>query len=105
MLNFELTQEQQALVDTTRKFVRDKIIPIAAECDEQSKFPVEIFRDAWELGLTAAIVPETYGGSGVSEIDHVLLTEELAYGCTGIQTSITANTLAATPVLLAGNEE
>jgi acyl-CoA dehydrogenase len=35
----------------------------------------------------------------------VLITEELAYGCTGIQTAMTANTLAATPVLLAGNEE
>jgi len=40
----------------------------------------------------------------LSEVDNVLLTEELAYGCTGIQTTITANTLASTPIMLAGTD-
>jgi acyl-CoA dehydrogenase len=105
MLDFEPTEEQRALVDNTRKFVKERIIPIAAECDEQEKFPMDIFREAWELGLSAPLIPEEYGGSGLSELDNVLLMEELAYGCTGIQTSIMANTLCATPLMIAGSEE
>jgi acyl-CoA dehydrogenase len=105
MLDFELTDDQKALVDTVRKFARDRIIPVAAKCDEEEKFPEDVFRAAFELGLTAPLVPEEYGGAGLSEIDHVLITEELGYACTGIQTSITANTLCATPLLIAGNDE
>lgn len=105
MLGFELTEEQQALVQTARQFTRDQIIPIAAECDREARFPHDVFVQAWKLGLSAPIIPEAYGGAGLSELEHVLITEELAYGCTGIQTSITANTLAATPLILSSNEE
>lgn len=105
MLDFELTEEQQALVQTARQFTKDRIIPVAAECDVHSKFPVEVFEAAWELGLVTPCIEEKYGGAGLGEIDNVLLTEELAYGCTGIQTSITANTLAATPIMIAGSED
>ncbi|WP_419249696.1 acyl-CoA dehydrogenase family protein [Sandaracinus amylolyticus] len=104
-MDFELTEEQQALVSTARQFTKDRIIPIAAECDQHSKFPVDVFKQAWELGLVTPGIEEKYGGAGMGEIDNVLITEELAYGCTGIQTSITANTLAATPIMIAGNED
>jgi len=104
MLNFELTPEQKALVDETRRFTRERIIPIAAEADKTHEFPVDVFKEAWELGLVGPNIPEEYGGAGMGEVDHVLLTEELAFGCTGIQTSMTANVLAATPILIAGNE-
>ncbi len=104
MLNFELSEEQKALVDEARRFTKQKIIPIAGTCDREHRFPHEVFREAWELGFVAPGIPQEYGGNGLSEVDNVLLTEELAYGCTGIQTSITVNTLAATPVIIAGNE-
>ena len=105
MLNFELTEEQRALVEQSRRFTKEKIVPIAGECDKTHKFPNDVFKEAWELGFVNASVDEEYGGSGLSEVDHVLLTEELAFGCTGIQTSITANTLAATPIMLAGSDD
>lgn len=105
MLDFELTAEQKSLIENVRSFVRDRIIPVAAECDENEKFPMEVFEEAFELGLSAPVIPEQYGGAGLGELDHVLLVEELGYGCTGIQTSITANVLCATPLLLAGSEE
>ena len=104
MLSFELTEEQKALVDETRRFTKEKIIPIAAECDRKHTFPNDVFKEAWEMGLVAPGIPTEYGGNGVGEVEHVLITEELAYGCTGIQTSFTANTLAATPILVAGTE-
>ncbi|MGD8317185.1 MAG: acyl-CoA dehydrogenase family protein, partial [Myxococcales bacterium] len=105
MLNFELTAEQKALVEETRRFTREKIIPVAGEADRTHQFPMDVFKEAWELGLVAPTIPEAYGGAGMTEVDNVLLTEELAFGCTGIQTSMTANTLAATPILIAGNDE
>ncbi|MCX7807501.1 MAG: acyl-CoA dehydrogenase family protein [Deltaproteobacteria bacterium] len=105
MIDFELTEEQKALQRLAREFTKDRIIPIAAECDRESKFPHEVFKEAHRLGLVAPNIPAAYGGMGLSELDHVLIVEELAYGCTGIQTSITANALAATPIMLAGTEE
>ncbi|UCF45930.1 MAG: acyl-CoA dehydrogenase family protein [Myxococcales bacterium] len=104
MLNFELTSEQKTLVEETRRFTREKIIPIAAEADKTHEFPMDVYKEAWELGLVGPNIPEEYGGAGMGEVDNVLLTEELAFGCTGIQTSMTANVLAATPILIAGND-
>jgi acyl-CoA dehydrogenase len=104
MLDFELTPEQRTLVDETRRFTREKIIPIAGEADKTHEFPMDVFKEAWELGLVGPNIPEEYGGAGLGEVDHVLVTEELAFGCTGIQTSMTANALAATPILIAGND-
>jgi acyl-CoA dehydrogenase len=49
-------------------------------------------------------VPSEYGGAAMGELENALITEQLAYGCTGIQTSMLANTLALTPILLAGND-
>jgi len=105
MLNFELTAEQKTLVDETRRFTREKIIPVAAEADKTHQFPMGVFKEAWELGFVGPTIPEAYGGAGMTELDNVLLTEELAFGCTGIQTSMTANTLAATPIIIAGNDQ
>ena len=105
MLNFELTPEQKILVEETRRFTREKIIPIAGEADKTHEFPMDVYKEAWELGLVGPNIPEEYGGAGMGEVDHVLLTEELAFGCTGIQTSMTANVLAATPILIAGNDD
>ncbi len=105
MLNFELTDEQKALVDETRRFVKERIIPVAAEADRKHEFPRDVFEEAFEMGLVNAGIDEAYGGAGISEVDHALITEELGFGCTGIQTSLTANALAATPVMIAGTDE
>ncbi|HEX2879476.1 MAG TPA: acyl-CoA dehydrogenase family protein, partial [Polyangiaceae bacterium] len=56
-------------------------------------------------GLVNAVIPSEFGGAGLCELDSSLITEQLAYGCTGIQTSMLANILALTPILLAGNQE
>ena len=105
MLNFSLSEEHQSLIDTASRFARERIIPVAAECDQKSEFPVQVFKDAWELGLINPTVPEEYGGNGMGELENALIGEQLAYGCTGVQTSMLANGLALTPIKLAGSEE
>jgi acyl-CoA dehydrogenase len=105
MFDFEPTEEQRALIETARRFTRERIIPIAAECDRESKFPKHVFEEAHAIGLVNPTLPTEYGGAGLSDVDSSLITEELAYGCSGIQTSLTANTLGLTPIKLAGSDE
>ena len=105
MIDFELTEEQKALIDVARRFTKERIIPVAAEADKKSEFPREVFYEAHKLGLVNPTLPAEYGGPGLSDLESAMLTEELAYGCSGIQTSMTANTLGLTPIKLAGSEE
>src|SRR5262245_42202245 len=105
MYNLEFSDEQKALVETARKFTREVVIPRAAELDESSELPLEICKQAFELGLMNAEVPDVYGGLDLSCLSHCLVMEELAYGCTGVNVTLTANNLAAMPLLIAGTEE
>jgi len=104
-MDFSITEEQQRLVDTARKFTREKITPVAQKLDEHGTFPKEICEQGWELGLMNAEIPPDYGGLGLSTLDHVLMLEEINYGCAGVGTTMTANNLAAMPLILAGSEE
>jgi acyl-CoA dehydrogenase len=105
MIDFSPTEEQVQLQELARKFAREEVIPKAAHHDQTGEFPHEIVRKAWEIGLMNTHVPIEYGGAGLGVLDGCLITEEFAYGCTGIATAMEANGLAAAPVIVAGNEE
>src|ERR1700689_3944868 len=105
MIDFEPTEEHRPPIDTARRFARERIIPIARECDRESRFPRDVFEAAWKIGLVNPTPPSEFGGPGLSDLDSTFITEELAYGCSGIQTSMTANTLGMTPIKLAGSQE
>ncbi len=105
MLNFGLSDEQRALIEVAKRFTKERIMPVAAECDRESRFPKDVFEAAHALGLVNASVSVEYGGPGMGELENALIAEQLAYGCTGIQTSLLANTLALTPIKLGGNED
>jgi acyl-CoA dehydrogenase len=101
--DFSLTSEQESLRDLARKFARTEMAPKAAECDRAGRFPEEIYRKAWELGLMNLNVPAEYGGSGLGLVEQCLIVEELAHACAGMTTSIIANCLALEPILLGGS--
>ncbi|KAK9499993.1 hypothetical protein O3M35_002914 [Rhynocoris fuscipes] len=103
-MSFALNDTQKEFQDLARKFVREEIIPVAAEHDRTGKFPWEIVKKAHALGLMNSHVPQQYGGLGMGVFDGCLVAEELAYGCTGIMTAIEASGLGQTPVLIAGND-
>ena len=105
MLDYALTEEQSSLRDLARRFARTEMAPHAAECDRAGRFPEEIYRKAFDLGLMNLNVPADYGGSGLALLDQCLIVEELAYGCAGMTTSIIANCLALEPILLGGSPE
>jgi len=105
MPDFALTPEQESLRDMARKFARTEMAPHAAECDRTPRFPEEIYRKAFDLGLMNLNVPSELGGSGLTLFDQCLIVEELAYACGGMMTSIIANCLALEPILLGGTPE
>jgi acyl-CoA dehydrogenase len=103
-ISFSLSSEQQELQDLSRKFTLQEIIPQAKHHDQTGAYPVDILRKAWNVGLLNLHIPSKYGGLGLGVLDCAIVSEELAYGCTGIQTAAEANGLAEAPVILAGNE-
>ena len=104
-VNFELSDEQKEYQQTARKFAREVIVPAAEHHDKTGEYPWGVIKQAWELGLINMHIPQENGGLGLGIFDTCLVTEELAYGCTGIQTAIEANSLGQMPVILAGNAE
>lgn len=105
MIDLTLTAEQKSLKDLAHKFAATELRPIAAECDEHSRFPTEVFRKAWENGLMNEFIPTEFGGLGLSSLDGCLLIEEMAWGCAGIATSLFCNGLALAPIFCGGNDE
>jgi acyl-CoA dehydrogenase len=105
VVDFSQSEEHKGLIEMSRRFTKERITPIAAECDEKGVFPMDVFKEAWSIGLVNPTIPTEYGGAGMGELENTLICEELAYGCIGIETSFLANGLALTPIKLAGNED
>jgi acyl-CoA dehydrogenase len=104
-VGFELTEEQKMLQKMAREFTAAEITPVAAEYDEHAKFPEDIFHKARELGIVNMNIPSEYGGVGATVLEECIVGEEVGYGCTGIGTSISTNSLGDLPIILAGTEK
>ncbi|MBM3310855.1 MAG: acyl-CoA dehydrogenase [Candidatus Aminicenantes bacterium] len=105
MIDFTLSEEQQALRDLTREFALKEMRPVAAKYDQGHEFPAEVMQKAFEAGFLTCHIPEAYGGGGLSILDMAILSEELSAGCLGMFTSMMACSLATMPVVLFGSEE
>jgi acyl-CoA dehydrogenase len=104
-ISFALTDEQKELRALAREFAEKEIRPKAAEYDEHQTHPADVIVKAHELGLMNVHVPEEYGGLGLKTFDGILIGEEFSWGCAGMAVSLTANTLGAAPVFIAGTDE
>jgi len=102
---FSLTEEQKMIQDLAREFARNEIAPVAEHYDVSHEYPWPVIKKAQELGLTTMNTPEKYGGLGLSMFEECLVSEELAWGCSGISTAIGVNSLGMLPIILAGSEE
>ena len=105
MVDFTLTDEQKSMRELAHDFAQKEIRPVAWEYDKEGTWPQGIIDKAWELGLMNGHLPEAYGGPGLSYLDGAIIEEEIAWGCSGIGTSLTCNGLASAPLALAGSEE
>jgi acyl-CoA dehydrogenase len=104
-ISFGLTEEQREIQLLAREFAKNEIAPKAEHYDKSHEYPWPVIKKAQELGLTTMNIPEEYGGLGLSLLEECIVTEELAYGCSGMSTAIGVNGLAILPILIAGTEE
>jgi alkylation response protein AidB-like acyl-CoA dehydrogenase len=105
-MNFQLNENQLAIADMIRKFGKEHIYPQMMEWDENQIFPVDVFKKLGDLGLMGMLVPEEYGGSGLSYTEYVTAIIELGKICGSIALSMAAhNSLCTGHILAFGNDE
>ncbi len=105
-MNFQLNENQLAIADMIRKFGKEHIYPNMMEWDENQIFPVDVFKKLGDLGLMGVLVPEEYGGSGLSYSEYVTAIIELGKICGSIALSMAAhNSLCTGHILAFGNDE
>lgn len=105
-MDFSLTEEQQMVQDTARRFAEEQIKPVAAELDKTHRHPAEIVKQLAELGFMGIAVPEEYGGGGMDNVSYVLAMIEISKACasTGVIMSVN-NSLYCYPVMAYGTHE
>ncbi|WVQ93683.1 hypothetical protein IAU59_000759 [Kwoniella sp. CBS 9459] len=104
-VSFALDEDQRGIQELAVKFTKETIIPAAAEYDRSMAYPWPILKEAHGLGLLNTHIPEAYGGPELGLLECALVSEALAYGCTGIQTAMEANGLAEAPLIVAASHE
>jgi len=104
-MDFSLTEDQKMLKTMVRDFAETEVEPIAAQIDEEARFPVETIKKAAKLGLMGAGFPEDYGGSGGGAIEQAIIFEEIARVCASTSVIlIVTNELSGYPIYKYGNE-
>ncbi len=87
------------------EFAAKEMRPNAARYDKGHEFPADVMQKAFEVGFISCQIPKEYDGGGLSDLDTVIISEELAWGCAGMYTTIMASSLAFTPIILFGSDE
>ena len=105
-MNFDLSDEQQAIRNLARDFATGEVRPVAEELDRTKSFPYEIVEKLGELGLMGIPYPEEYGGGGADNLSYALVMEELARIDSSVAITVAAHTSLGTwPIYAFGSEE
>jgi len=105
-MNFSTNELTQQVAQTARDFAQQHIKPHLMEWDESQEFPLHIFKEMGKLGLMGVLVPEEYGGSGLSYLEYSAIIQEIAKVCGSIGLSLAAhNSLCTGHILTFASEE
>jgi alkylation response protein AidB-like acyl-CoA dehydrogenase len=105
-MNFQTSELTQQVAQTARDFALQHIKPHVMQWDESQEFPLSIFKQLGELGLMGVLVPEEYGGAGLSYFEYNAIIQEIAKVCGSIGLSVAAhNSLCTGHIMLFGNED
>ncbi len=104
-MDYGLTEEQVAIVETAREIGNKVIKPLRMECDEKEKFPWEVVEALRKADLFGIYLHPNYGGLGGGGFELVLAVEELSRHCGGIALCLAASALGAFPIILYGTPE
>src|SRR6476620_10145162 len=100
-MNFEVSEITQQVAQTARDFANQHIRPHVMEWDETQEFPVQLFKEMGKLGLMGVLVPEEYGGAGLSYYEYKTVIEEIAKVCGSIGLSVAAHNSLCTGHIMA----
>lgn len=105
-MDFQQSELTQQVAQTARDFAQQHIKPFVMEWDESQEFPVEVFKEMGKLGLMGVLVPEEYGGAGLSYFEYKTIIVEIAKVCGSIGLSVAAhNSLCTGHIMAFGNDE
>lgn len=100
-MNFQQSELTEQVAQTARDFAQQHIKPYVMQWDESQEFPVHIFKEMGKLGLMGVLVPEQYGGSGLSYFEYVVTIQEIAKVCGSIGLSLAAHNSLCTGHIMA----
>lgn len=105
-MNFETSELTLQVAMTARDFANQQIRPYVMQWDETQEFPLQTFKEMGKLGLMGVLIPEEYGGSGLSYFEYVTIIQEIARVCGSVGLSLAAhNSLCSGHILSFANEE
>jgi alkylation response protein AidB-like acyl-CoA dehydrogenase len=105
-MDFTVSEITQQVAQTARDFANQHIRPHVMTWDESQEFPVSLFKEMGKLGLMGVLVPEEYGGAGLSYFEYKTVIEEIAKVCGSIGLSVAAhNSLCTGHIMAFGNAE
>lgn len=99
-----LTDEQKDIQLMVREFADKDIIPTCKELEREGIFPKELYKKAFDMGLTTYIMPEKYGGAGGDIFTYALIKEELARGDAGFSGYVSGAYMGTIPIMLCGTD-
>jgi len=105
-MDFKFTADEQEIIGMLHDFCVKEVAPIAAEVDEEERFPEETWHKLAEMGMMGVPFPEEYGGAGLSYVTYIAVCEELAKHCATTSVMVSAHSsLCAWPISEYGTEE
>ncbi len=105
-MDFKLSKEQAMLQKLFQEFAENEVKPIAADVDEEERFPEETVKKMAKLGMMGIYLPKEYGGAGADYLSYVMAVEELAKVCATTSVILSAHTsLCCNPIFEYGTEE
>jgi butyryl-CoA dehydrogenase len=105
-MDFSLTESQKILKAMVRDFADKELEPIAAQIDEEARFPAEQYTRMGQLGLTGVPFPEKYGGGGGGKIEEIIIDEEISRVSAAVGTILFVSSgLAGWPIYTYSTEE
>ena len=90
-MDFELTDEQRLIQETVRRFVDERVLPVAIRNDIEHKLDLELIEGMAELGILGIVIPEEYGGAGLDYVAEALACEEIERGEAAFRTLISVH--------------
>ncbi|MCF7802552.1 MAG: acyl-CoA dehydrogenase family protein [Candidatus Marinimicrobia bacterium] len=104
-MDYQLSEEHQALQEMAYKFAENEFSPLAQECDREEKVPLDLVKKGAETGFTGILIPEEYGGLGGGWLEVALVTEQFSRIDMGLGLVVVGAGFGSENIILFGTEQ